>query len=456
MTSQVIFDSDLIKRYDKPGPRYRFYPPPTQFSEQISATDYRIWSRDSNEEPIPRPLSLYFHIPFYNTECDRSGCNSIITADRQKAAEYLKDLFIEIELQSGLFDPDRVVQQLHWGGGTTTFLDNEQIVDLRGKIDHHFRLLNDDSGEYSIEVDPQSTGLDTIKLLRDIGFNRLNLGVQNVDIQVGKTVYPDLSLDLTASIVAAARRTDYRSVNIDLIYGQPHHSLDSFSDTLESLIELEPDRVALYNYADLPYRFPPHQHTNTEDFPDADEKLAIFQYSIERLTKAGYVYIGLDHFAKPLDELAVAQRKGSLHRNIQGYSTSSECDSVAMGVSAISNIGSHFCQNTLDIDTYHESLAQCHLPIYRGFYSNQEDAMRREIIQQLVCNFHLDIGSIENHWNIEFKTFFAHELNILEAMSNDRLLYLSDKYIDVGKAGRLLIRNICMVFDRYTESTGSE
>jgi len=455
MNSQVIFNTELIKRYDRPGPRYTSYPPATQFSDQISAADYRSWSRDSNEEPIPRPLSLYFHIPFCNTICYYCACNKVITKNKQKAVDYLEDLYLEIELQSQLFDSDRIVQQLHWGGGTPTFLDDDQIQALMLKIGRHFKLLDDDSGEYSIEIDPRTAGIHTIRLLRDVGFNRLSLGVQDFDADVQKAVNRIQSVELTQSIINAARQADYKSINVDLIYGLPLQTVNSFSNTLESLVELNPDRIALYNYAHLPGRFPPQRRINAEKLPKAEEKLAIFQYSIERLTQAGYVYIGMDHFAKPLDELSTAQRKGSLHRNFQGYSAYSECDSVAMGVSAISNIGNHFCQNTTDLNAYHESLLAGQLPIYRGCYTDQEDVMRREIIQHLVCHFRLDIAAIEARWNIDFKSFFADELDTLNTMANDQLLSLSSNGIDVLDAGRLLVRNICMVFDRYINSPDS-
>lgn len=456
MSSQVIFDAELIKRYDKPSPRYTSYPPATQFSELINSNDYQTWSRDSNEELIPRPLSLYFHIPFCDTICYYCGCNKVITQNKIKAIDYLEDLFIEIKLQSQLFDHDRVVQQLHWGGGTPTFLEDDQIRALMQQIDRNFQLLKDDSGEYSIEIDPRTASPHTIGILREIGFNRLSLGVQDFDPRVQKAVNRIQSIESTRSIIDAARSADYKSINIDLIYGLPLQSVTSFSDTLESLIELNPDRIALYNYAHLPARFPPQRRINAEDLPNAEEKLAIFQYSIERLTQAGYVYIGMDHFAKPLDELAVAQRKGSLHRNFQGYSAYAECDSVAMGISAISNIGNHYCQNTTDLNAYHESLANGQLPIYRGCYTDQEDAMRREIIQQLICHFQLDMGAIEDRWNIDFKAFFANELESLETMANDKLVTVNKTSIKVLDAGRLLIRNICMVFDRYIGSSDSQ
>ncbi|MCP4432982.1 MAG: oxygen-independent coproporphyrinogen III oxidase [Gammaproteobacteria bacterium] len=455
MKNQVIFDTELIKRYDRPGPRYTSYPPATQFSDQISSKDYRTWAGHSNEEPIPRPLSLYFHIPFCNTICYYCACNKVITKNRQKAIDYLEDLFTEIEIQSELYDHDRTVQQLHWGGGTPTFLEDDQIRALMQQIGRYFHLYNNDSGEYSIEVDPRTANVNTISVLRDVGFNRLSLGVQDFDEQVQKAVNRIQSIELTQSIISAARRADYKSINIDLIYGLPFQSVSSFSRTLETLLELNPDRIALYNYAHLPTRFPPQRRINPEDLPRPEDKLDIFQYSIERLTKAGYIYIGMDHFAKPLDELSVAQRKGNLHRNFQGYSAYAECDSVAMGVSAISNIGNHYCQNTTDLKTYHEVLQQRELPIYRGCYTDQEDVLRREIIQQLVCHFNLDITDIEERWDLNFNHFFSTELDILNAMAKDKLVSLSETNIKVLDAGRLLVRNICMVFDRYIDTPDS-
>ena len=452
MKSQVIFNSELIKRYDKPGPRYTSYPPATQFSDEVSAIDYMHWSNDSNEEPIPRPLSLYVHIPFCNTICYYCACNKIITKNKQCAADYLEDLYLEIGLQSRLFDRDRKVQQLHWGGGTPTFLEQEQIKGLMQQIDRYFQLLKDDSGEYSIEIDPRTASTGTISVLRDVGFNRVSLGVQDFDPQVQKAVNRIQSVEMTTSIVQAARQCGYKSINVDLIYGLPFQTVDSFSKTLETLIELNPDRIALYNYAHLPARFPSQRRINTDDLPSPEEKIDILQYSIDYLTKAGYVYIGMDHFAKPLDELAVAQRRGNLHRNFQGYSAYSECDSVAMGVSAISNIGNHYCQNTTDLKRYHEILSHGQLPIYRGCQTDQEDIMRREIIQQLICHFHLEIPSIEKRWGIDFKTFFARELETLQTMEQDNLIKLCSNSIEVGDAGRLLVRNICMVFDRYIDT----
>ena len=349
MANHITFNRELIKRYDHTGPRYTSYPTANQFNKRIDALDYTCWARQSNEDPIPRSLSLYFHLPFCNTICYYCACNKIVTKNTQRAVDYLVDLHHEIELQGELFDSDRVVEQLHWGGGTPTFLNEEQMQQLMLKIGQHFRLRSDNGGEYSIEIDPRSTNSITIKHLRSLGFNRLSVGVQDFDAEVQRAVNRIQSVDLTQSVIQSARRWEFKSINIDLIYGLPLQTVSRFAETLDTLINLNPDRIALYNYAHLPHRFPPQRRIDAADLPKAEVKLSILQYSIECLTQAGYVYIGMDHFARPNDELAVAQHEGTLHRNFMGYSTHSNCDSAAMGVSAISNIGDHFCQNTTDI-----------------------------------------------------------------------------------------------------------
>ena len=372
MRNQVIFDFELIKRYDRSGPRNRHFRPAEEFSNRIRAVDYCAWARESNEEPIPRPLSLYFHIPFCSTFCYFCASNKIVTSSKQQVIDYLEDLFIEIKLQSKLYDSDRIVQQLHLGGGTPTFLKIDQIRALMSQIGRYFYLSNADNAEYSIEVDPRKTDNHTVNVLREIGFNRLSVGVQDLDKRVQKAVNRIQSVALTQSTIDAARRADYKSINIDLIYGLPFQSVNSFTATLKTIIDLDPDRITLYDYFYLPNRFPQQQHINIEDLPGSEAKLDIFQHAIEQLTEAGYIRIGKDHFVKPKDELSVAQRKGSLHRNFQRYSAYAECDSVGMGVSAISNIGNHYCQNTPDLKTYHELLQQGKLPVYRGCYTGRE------------------------------------------------------------------------------------
>lgn len=372
MINQVVCDFEHIKRYERSGAGHRHIPPGAGLSNRIRASDYSAWARDSNEEPIPRPLSLYFHIPFCSTVCYFCSSNNIVTNNRQKIADYLKDLFTEIELQSRLYDPDRVVQQLHWGGGTPTILENGQIRSLMQHIGRYFNLNSDDRAEYSIEVDPRNTDRHTVNVLREAGFNRLSVGVQDINEQVQKAVNRIQDIALTQAVIDAARRADYKTINVDLIYGLPFQSVNSFAKTLKALIDLDPDRITLHSYSHLPEQYPQQQHINIEDLPDSAAKLDIFQYALELLSGAGYIRIGKDHFAKRQDELSLAQRKGSLHRNFQRYSAYAECDSVGMGVSAISNIGNHYCQNTSDLETYHKQLKQGELPIYRGYYSGRE------------------------------------------------------------------------------------
>jgi oxygen-independent coproporphyrinogen-3 oxidase len=446
-----LFQEDLINRYDKPGPRYTSYPPATEFHDQISESDYRDWARLSNEEPIPKPLSLYFHIPFCSSICYYCACNKVITKRKERAEPYLQDLYHEIEIQSGLFDQDREVRQLHWGGGTPGFLTHQQTQQLMEKIAQHFKLSSDGGTDYSIELDPRVIEKGGIAHLRGLGFNRISLGVQDLDEKVQKAVNRIQSLELTSAVIDDARRVGFRSINVDLIYGLPHQTLKSFSTTLDRIIDLDPDRIAMYNYAHLPHRFPPQRRIQAEDLPDSSEKLAILHNAIDKLCAAGYEYIGMDHFAKPGDELAVAQRNGSLHRNFQGYSAHAQCDSIGFGISAISNVSDNFSQNTTDLVAYHESLEKEQLPVVRGFQSEAEDLLRRAIIQELVCHFRLDMRKISRQWGIDFAQHFNSELLRLRDMVEDDLLELTDDEIIILPPGRLLVRNICMIFDSYQQ-----
>lgn len=450
MNNDVIFDKALIKRYDKAGPRYTSYPPATQFTKDINHEDYRRWAKASNEELIPLPLSLYCHIPFCNSICFYCACNKIVTKNQQDSVEYLADLFREIELQAALYDVDRIVDQLHWGGGTLDFLSNNQMQALMGIIRRHFKLNKE--GRYSIEIDPRSTHPGSIEHLRNLGFNHISIGVQDFDPKLQTAVNRVQTVEKTASAIETARYTGFKSISVDLIYGLPFQSVASFAQTLGTLIDIKPDRIAIYNYANLPQRFPPQPRIEDKDLPDTEEKLEMLHYSIERLSLAGYVYIGMDHFVLPNDELAVAQRNGTLHRNFQGYSSQVQCDSVAMGVSAISHIGDHFCQNTTDIVAYHRAIQKGQLPIYRGCETEFSDIVRNDIIQQLICHFRLDIGDIEKRWNLKFNEQFSNEIDRLKLMEKDGLLNIKPDAINILKPGRLLLRNICMVFDSYVNT----
>ncbi|MFP3873537.1 MAG: oxygen-independent coproporphyrinogen III oxidase [Thiohalophilus sp.] len=444
---ELEFDKDLIRRYDKAGPRYTSYPTAVQFHEQFRADDYYHMADLSNQQG--RPLSLYFHLPFCNTVCFYCACSKIITANRRRAAPYLQRLHREIELQSELFDAGRPVEQLHWGGGTPTFISHDEMRELMDKTREHFQLLGDDSGEYSIEIDPREADRETIALLRELGFNRISLGVQDFDPDVQKAVNRIQSEAQIAEVMEAVRENGFRSTSFDLIYGLPLQTVDSFARTLDKVVALQPERLSIFNYAHLPEMFKPQRQINAADLPGPDEKLAILKYSIDKLTEAGYVYIGMDHFARPDDELAIAQRNGTLHRNFQGYSTHAECDLVAMGMTAIGKVGDSYSQNVKTIEEYYARIDQDQLPVFRGLELDDDDLLRREIINQLICHFNLSFPALELAFGISVPEYFAAELPELRAMQDDGLLRLDERGITVLGAGKLLIRNICMVFDKY-------
>lgn len=445
----IQFEIEKINRYDKAGPRYTSYPTAVTFTPEFTAANHFWHAQQSNISDTPAPLSLYFHIPFCDTICFYCACNKIATKDYSKADTYLQYLYREMDLQKALFHADRVVEQLHWGGGTPTFLNHEQIRELMRYTRQAFKLLDDDSGDYSIEIDPRSVTSNTIQVLRDVGFNRFSLGVQDIDESVQKAVNRIQPIEKTLNIINACRDNSAKSISVDLIYGLPLQTVDSFSKTLKAIIEISPDRISLFNYAHLPELFKPQRRINADDLPQAEEKLTILQQSIETLIQAGYVYIGMDHFAKPDDELAIAQQKGKLHRNFQGYTTHADCDLIAMGVSAISSVNNSYSQNSKNLDDYYQALGNDELPIIRGKSLSKDDQIRRSIIQQLSCHFALDYSYIETLYGIDFPSYFARELTELSKLADDDLLTLNGKSLEVTPGGRLLIRTICMVFDKY-------
>jgi len=450
--TSIEFDESLIQRYDKAGPRYTSYPTAIQFHENFTEQDY-IQSVEStnllHREGEPRPLSLYFHIPFCSKVCFFCGCNKVVTKFRDRAAPYLERLHQEIAIHSKLYDNDRTVDQLHWGGGTPTFISHEEMQALMAETRRHFKLHDDDSGEYSIEIDPREIDGETLKVLRQLGFNRISLGVQDFDPKVQQAVNRIQPESQTMGAINGARDLGYKSISVDLIYGLPFQSVSSFNTTLDRIIELSPDRLSVFNYAHLPEMFKPQRRINEEDLPSPQEKLEILHQAIDKLTTAGYVYIGMDHFAKPDDELAVAQREGKLYRNFQGYSTHAECDLIAMGITAIGKVGNAFSQNVKTLEQYYEAIDSGHLPIYRGLALTDDDLLRQKVISELICHFELQFSTIEKHYGIEFSQYFATELDELKAMQADSLLSVDSKQIIVNPNGRLLIRNICMVFDKY-------
>ncbi len=444
---ELIFDPQLIRRFDVSGPRYTSYPTADRFVEAFGAAAYRTWLGRRTIGGIGRALSLYFHIPFCNTICYYCACNKIITKDHGRSAKYLKYLGKEMSLQAAELDGPREVIQLHWGGGTPTFLSHDEMKRLMEMTWRHFEMLPD--GEYSIEVDPRKVDRDTVKLLAELGFNRMSVGVQDFDPRVQQAVNRIQSLEETQVVIGAAREFGFKGISVDLIYGLPKQNVISFNHTLDEVIKLSPDRLSIYNYAHLPKLARPQRRINEAELPSPDAKLQIMQLAIRRLTDAGYVFIGMDHFAKPDDELAVAQRQGRLHRNFQGYSTHAEADLLAFGVSAISKVGPTYCQNYRTLDEYYDALDRNELPVMRGIELTADDLLRRSIIQALMCHFELSIESIEIAHLIDFRSYFAAELADLAEMEQAGLLSIDDQWITVQPKGRILVRVIAMVFDKY-------
>jgi len=460
MTQSIIFNESLIKRYDTAGPRYTSYPTALQLHESFDESHYQQAAQLTNQQhhaaSATRPLSLYFHIPFCNTVCFFCGCNKIVTKYRDRAAPYLAHLHKEMALQASLFDSDRQVKQLHWGGGTPTFISHSEITDLMAATRHFFNVLDDDSGEYSIEIDPREVSQQTMALLRDVGFNRISLGVQDFDPKVQKAVNRLQPEAQTIDAITAARQLGFKSISVDLIYGLPLQSPASFGETLDKIIAISPDRLSIFNYAHLPDMFKPQRRINAADLPSPQEKLTILDQAIAKLTAAGYVYIGMDHFAKPDDELAIAQREGNLYRNFQGYSTHADCDLVAMGTTAIGKIGNTYSQNVKTVDTYYQHIDAGKLPVFRGLLLSSDDLVRQKIITELLCHFTLNLSDIEASHHIIFNDYFATEITPLRHMENDGLLRINNDVIEVTPIGRLLIRNICMVFDKYLRSASGQ
>ncbi len=447
MNNAIVFDPALIAKYDKAGPRYTSYPTAVQFHDGFGETEYRQQAEASNASG--RSLSLYFHIPFCDTVCFYCACNKIVTKNRRHTLPYLERLHREIALQGALFDRSRPVAQLHWGGGTPTFISAEQMRELMRVTGQHFQLLDDDSGEYSIEVDPRETDDGTVALLRELGFNRLSLGVQDFDPQVQQAVNRLQSREQTLQVMEAARREGFHSIGVDLIYGLPLQTVASFGRTVEDIIAQSPDRISVFNYAHLPELFKTQRQIDASTLPPPAVKLEILKSVIERLTAAGYVYIGMDHFAKPDDELTLAQQAGTLYRNFQGYSTHADCDLIGLGITSIGMVGDSYSQNLKGLEDYYACIDQGRLAVFRGVQLDADDRLRRAVITDLICHFALDFAAVERRYAIHFPDYFALELTELADMETDGLLILSDSGIRVLPPGRLLIRNICMVFDRY-------
>ena len=445
--SDLVIDPVLIRKYDTSGPRYTSYPTADRFVEAFGEPELRQWLDRRNVGGIGLPLSVYVHLPFCDTVCYYCACNKIATRDRSKSAKYIKYLEREISLVAPLLSGDRELSRLHWGGGTPTFLSREEMSFLFDLVRRNFSLQP--QAECSLEVDPRRIEAGTLAFLAGLGFNRVSIGVQDFDPAVQKAVNRLQSEAITRAAVQEARASGFASVNLDLIYGLPKQTLDGFSATLDKVIGLAPDRIALYSYAHLPKLFTPQRRIAEADLSSAEAKLQILTLAIGRLTRAGYLYIGMDHFARPDDALATAQAQGRLQRDFQGYSAQPESDTLGFGVSAIGRIGPTYYQNLKELDDYHAALDAGRLPVARGLELSADDLARRAVIQALMCQSRVSIESIELAHLVEFRKYFAPELADLRRLAADGLVELAPDWIVVTPKGRLLVRAIAMVFDRY-------
>ncbi|MFV0478507.1 MAG: oxygen-independent coproporphyrinogen III oxidase [Parahaliea sp.] len=454
--SQIIprWDQSLIERYDLSGPRYTSYPTAPQFRENFPAREVEAAINRSNDSG--RPLSLYFHIPFCDTICYYCGCNKIITSNKSRARPYIELLKRELAYRAWQFKTYRPVRQLHWGGGTPTFISDDEMVELMQATREYFSLLEDDSGDYSIEVHPGRMSAERLGLLRKIGFNRLSMGVQDFDPEVQKAVNRYNSVEEVAAICQRARTEGFHSISMDLIYGLPMQNMDSVKRTLEQVIALEPDRLSLFNYAHMPHLFKTQRQIASDTLPAANLKLAMLEYATYRLQEAGYIYIGMDHFARPDDSLVIAQQQGLMQRNFQGYTTHGNCDLLAFGISSISAIDNIYMQNPKDMKTYTQAIETAGEPALKGLTLNEDDLLRQAVINQLICHFTLDFSVFEQRFNINFENYFKYALLELQAMIDDGLLTLRPNGLDVSTTGRLLIRRICMAFDAYLKDGGGQ
>ena len=443
---------DLLRRFDVSGPRYTSYPTADRFVEAFTAEDYKqaLRLRRTGGAGMRLPLSLYVHIPFCESLCYYCACNKIITKHHDRAGPYLRYLSREVDLHVQQFGIGQAVSQLHLGGGSPTFLSDDELRELMAMLRRNFTLAPD--GEYSIEVDPRTIDASRLDALAELGFNRLSFGVQDFDLEVQKAVHRVQPAEQVFALVVAARERKFESINVDLIYGLPRQSPESFDRTLAQMAELRPDRIALYAYAHLPERFKPQRRIDALELPGAPAKVAMLAQSMAAFMAAGYVYVGMDHFALPTDSLAVAKRQGRLHRNFQGYSTQPDCDLIALGVSSIGRIGATYSQNAKTLEEYYDYLDQGQFPVVRGLALSRDDLIRRAVIMALMCQGQVSFESIELAYLVDFKTYFASELTALQTLALQGLVAVDDAGIQVTAMGWFFVRAVAMVFDRYLQT----
>jgi oxygen-independent coproporphyrinogen III oxidase len=444
--ADTLLRSDLLERYNSNGPRYTSYPSALQFADAFDPAHYHdaALKGASNAD-----LSLYFHIPFCDTVCFYCGCNKIATKNRAHARPYVERMMRELAMQASLFDTTRPVTQLHWGGGTPTFLSHDEMRELMAATARHFTLVPDARAEYSIEVDPREASAETIGVLRELGFNRLSLGVQDFDERVQKAVNRIQPRAMTEAVLDAARAYGFKSVSVDLIYGLPHQNVERFTRTLDAIVGMRPDRVSVFGYAHMPALFKMQRQIDETALPTPAMRLAILERVIQRMRDAGYVHIGMDHFALPEDELARAFRAGALQRNFQGYSTHADCDLIGIGASSIGKVGDVYAQNARDLVGYAKAIDSGRLAITRGIRLSADDMLRRDVIMRVMCGGSLVFADVERAHGIDFNTVFADELARLAPFAGDGLVEITRDALRVLPAGRMLVRNVAAVFDRY-------
>ncbi|HUY84384.1 MAG TPA: oxygen-independent coproporphyrinogen III oxidase [Steroidobacteraceae bacterium] len=449
MTTEVLFDEELMRRYDREGPRYTSYPTAVQFHEGIGLSRYAEAAATSPGALAKAPLSLYVHIPFCRSPCFYCGCTKVVTRRMDQADAYLVRLAQEIALRSRYFDRAREIEQLHFGGGTPTFLTQDGLAGVIETLDRHFRLSRAEGRDYSIEIDPRTVDPQRLRSLAQLGFNRVSLGVQDYDPQVQRAINRVQPVESVTRLVVAARELGFRSLNFDLIYGLPRQTPDTFAATLATVIAQRPDRLAVYGYAHMPQAFKAQRQIEPEDLPGAALRLALLKQAIDTLTAAGYAYIGMDHFALPADSLAQARENGTMHRTFQGYTTHASRDLVGLGVSAIGQVGGLYVQNQKTISPYSAMLDANRLPLHRGVSMSDDDVLRGDVIQQIMCHGAVDVESVERRFAVDFDAYFADELERLGTLVSDGLVERDGRRIALTPRGHLLMRNVAMVFDAY-------
>ena len=446
MQLEINVDLDLVRKYDRPGPRYTSYPTAPHFSEAFEPADWERHIADNNRSP-ERPVSLYFHIPFCDTLCWFCGCTVVIQRRREPITKYVESLFREIELYASRVHPDREVVQIHFGGGTPTHLTPSEIRAVGRKIHESFNVAGD--AEISCEMDPRGLTLDHLQALRDAGFNRASLGIQDFNPAVQKAVNRIHDAEMIGDVLSNVRRVGFESINLDLIYGLPHQTVNSFDETIETVLSLAPDRLAVFSYAHVPWMKPHQRLIKQDDLPEPEDKLRMLKLIVETLTRRDYEYIGMDHFARIDDSLSIAQRNGTLQRNFQGYSTRAGADIYALGMSSISQLPRCYAQHTKDLNAYYAAIEEGRLPIEKGVAVSDDDDLRRYVIMRLMCDMGLDYDAVSHDLGRDIRTYLADELTNLGDFADDGLIEMSDAGFEVTPAGRLMVRNIAMTFDAY-------